>query len=242
VTGPALARELGVSIRTLYRDIATLQAQGADIHGEPGLGYVLRPGFTLPPLMFSTDEVEALMLRSRWVSVRGDARLGAAAENAAAKIRAVLPDALRESVDAATLSVPEFVPPRPATVDASVIRAAIRNERKLKIRYRDNNGTKTRRTIWPLVIGFFDRVLVLAAWCELRHRRLSSASVCGRGVQHDARRTFISIARADGARPDILRWETRGPLAISWTTTRRCRGRHSAKRSPRSTSICSKEN
>lgn len=72
VTGLELARELGVSIRTLYRDIATLQAQGADIQGEPGLGYVLRPGFTLPPLMFSADEIEAIVLGSRWVATRAD--------------------------------------------------------------------------------------------------------------------------------------------------------------------------
>ena len=66
VTGPALADELGISIRTLYRDIATLQGQGAEIEGEPGLGYVLKPGFTLPPLMFSIDELEALVVGSRW--------------------------------------------------------------------------------------------------------------------------------------------------------------------------------
>src|SRR5690606_491436 len=90
VTGPALAAELGVSIRTLYRDIATLQAQGADIQGEPGLGYVLRPGFTLPPLMFSADEIEALVLGSRWVAKRAaDERLAAAASNALSKISAV---------------------------------------------------------------------------------------------------------------------------------------------------------
>src|SRR3954452_10917944 len=106
VSGPELAAQIGISIRTLYRDIATLQGQGADIQGEPGLGYVLRPGFTLPPLMFSADEIEALVLGSRWVAVRGDARLGAAASNAVAKIRAVLPGELRDSVDAATLTVP----------------------------------------------------------------------------------------------------------------------------------------
>ncbi|MGZ3421020.1 MAG: helix-turn-helix transcriptional regulator [Polyangiales bacterium] len=167
VTGPALARELGISIRTLYRDIATLQAQGADIQGEPGLGYVLRPGFTLPPLMFSADEIEALVLGSLWVAVRGDERLGAAANNAVAKIRAVLPDELRESVDAATMTVP-MSSAEPAVVDVSIIRASIRNERKLGIAYRDNDGKSTRRTVWPILIGFFDRVLVLAAWCELR--------------------------------------------------------------------------
>lgn len=168
VTGPALARELGISIRTLYRDIATLQAQGADIQGEPGLGYVLRPGFTLPPLMFSADEIEALVLGSRWVAVRGDARLAAAADNAVAKIRAVLPAELRESVDAATLTVPAMTEAAPAAIDVSVLRAAIRKEHKVTIAYRDNGGAQTQRTIWPLLIGFFDRVLVVAAWCELR--------------------------------------------------------------------------
>jgi predicted DNA-binding transcriptional regulator YafY len=168
VTGPVLARKLDISIRTLYRDIATLQAQGADIQGEPGLGYVLRPGFTLPPLMFSADEIESLVLGSRWVAVRGDARLAAAAENAVAKIRAVLPDALRESVDEATLTVPQFTRAEPSSVDVSAIRAAIRAEHKLTIAYRDQDGVATRRTIWPILIGFFDRVLVLAAWCELR--------------------------------------------------------------------------
>ncbi|MDC0673507.1 helix-turn-helix transcriptional regulator [Nannocystis radixulma] len=167
VSGPALAEALGVSIRTLYRDIATLQAQGADIQGEPGLGYVLRPGFTLPPLMFSVDELEALVLGSRWVAVRGDARLGAAADNAVAKIRAVLPDALRETVDAATLTVP-MLRDEPVAVDVAEIRVAARREHKLVITYSDLDGADTTRTIWPLLIGFFDRVQVLAAWCELR--------------------------------------------------------------------------
>jgi len=167
VSGPALAEQLGISIRTLYRDIATLQAQGADIQGEPGLGYVLRPGFILPPLMFSVDELEALVLGSRWVAVRGDARLGAAAGDAVAKIRAVLPEALRESVDAAVLTVP-MLEDVPVAIDVSVIRAAARKEHKLVIAYRDQDGAATTRTIWPLLIGFFDKVQVLAAWCELR--------------------------------------------------------------------------
>ncbi len=168
VTGPELARELGISLRTLYRDIATLQGQGADIQGEPGLGYVLRPGFTLPPLMLSADEIEALVLGSRWVALRGDARLGAAADNAVAKIRAVLPDDLRESVDAATMTVPNVAPSEPTMIDVAVLRAAVRKEQKVTISYRDNDGVGTRRTVWPILIGFFDRILVLAAWCELR--------------------------------------------------------------------------
>lgn len=168
VTGPVLARELGVSIRTLYRDIATLQEQGADIQGEPGVGYVLRPGFTLPPLMFSVDELEALVLGSRWVAARSDARLVAAAENVVAKIRAVLPDSLRESVDAATSTVPIVSAPEPVAIDVADLRAAIRAEHKVTIAYRDGDRSETRRTIWPLSIGVFERVLVVAAFCELR--------------------------------------------------------------------------
>jgi predicted DNA-binding transcriptional regulator YafY len=72
VTGRALAEELGISVRSLYRDIATLQTQGARIDGESGLGYLLRPGFTIPPLMFSEEEIQALVLGSRWVAARGD--------------------------------------------------------------------------------------------------------------------------------------------------------------------------
>jgi predicted DNA-binding transcriptional regulator YafY len=168
VTGPALADELGISIRTLYRDIATLQAQGADIQGEPGLGYVLRPGFTLPPLMFSADEIEALVLGSRWVARRAeDPRLGDAAANALSKITAVLPAELRDTVDGSNLLIGggEVIP---AVVDLSAIRLAIRNERKLAIAYRNADGTATERTIWPFAIGFFDHVRVVIGWCELR--------------------------------------------------------------------------
>src|SRR5690554_2465098 len=98
VAGGALAKELGVSLRTLYRDIGTLQAQGAHIEGEPGLGYILKPGFMLPPLMFSEDEIEALVLGSRWVAGHGDTRLAEAGRNALAKIAAVLPRDLREAL------------------------------------------------------------------------------------------------------------------------------------------------
>src|SRR6188768_954890 len=105
VSGATLAREMRISIRTLYRDIGSLQAQGAHIDGEPGLGYVLKPGFMLPPLMFSEEEIEALVLGSRWVAKRSDAQLGAAARNALAKILAVLPADLRDDADNSALIV-----------------------------------------------------------------------------------------------------------------------------------------
>jgi predicted DNA-binding transcriptional regulator YafY len=166
VSGQELATELGISVRTLYRDIALLQTQGADIRGEPGLGYVLHPGFTLPPLMFSVDEIEAVVLGARWVAARGDARLQAAAEDVVAKIRAVLPSPMREHVDAATLTAPTI--DEPVSVDLSAIRGAIRAETKLTFTYRDDHGAETRRTAWPLLIGFFERAMLLATWCELR--------------------------------------------------------------------------
>lgn len=168
VSGATLAAELGVSIRTLYRDIATLQAQGAEIHGEAGLGYMLKPGFTLPPLMFSVDEIEALVLGVTWVSRRTDDRLGEAAENAVAKIRSVLPSELREYVDASALTVPPVWNSVPLSVDLTQIRLAMRAETKISIGYRDANDQVSHRTLWPFLVGFFDRVLLLVAWCELR--------------------------------------------------------------------------
>lgn len=168
ITGPALAQELGISIRSLYRDIATLQAQGADVVGEPGLGYVLRPGFTLPPLMFSADEIEAIVLGSRWVAARADdGRLSHSARQALSKITAVLPADLRERAEATNLLVARMGL-TPASIDAGVIRLAIRNERKLIITYRGPDGGETQRTIWPFLIGFFEQARLVAGWCELR--------------------------------------------------------------------------
>lgn len=168
VSGAALASELGISLRTLYRDIAALQAQGARIDGEPGVGYVLRPGFMLPPLMFSEDEIEALVLGSRWVADRADDPLGRAARNALAKIAAVLPTELRNALDASAL----FVGPGAviAAGDQALvsIRHAIRSESKLHIRYRDLQGRTSDRVIWPFALGFFDQVRIVAAWCERR--------------------------------------------------------------------------
>lgn len=168
VAGSALADELGISLRTLYRDIATLQSQGARIDGEPGVGYILRPGFMLPPLMFSEDEIEALVLGSRWVGERGDPRLGAAARNALAKIAAVLPPDLRDDLDANALLVARAEPISAGDADVAAIRQAIRNERKLAISYRDADAHATERTIWPFALGYFERTRVVAAWCELR--------------------------------------------------------------------------
>ena len=167
VSGRVLAEETGVSLRTLYRDIASLQAQGAHIEGEPGVGDVLRPGFMLPPMMFSEEEIEALVLGSRFVAKRGDERLAAAATDALAKIGAVLPADLKGKLEGSTL----LVGARRASadrVDLGLLRKAIRSEHKLDLRYLDSDGRDSRRTVWPFALGFFEEVRVLAAWCELR--------------------------------------------------------------------------
>lgn len=168
VAGAALAREMGVSLRTLYRDIAALQAQGADIAGEAGLGYLLRPGFMLPPLMFNIEEIEALALGSRWVAARADSPLAGAARNALAKIGAVLPPDLSDLMDSSALLVGPGE--RIAAGDAQLpaIRQAIRAERKLSLGYVDGAGKQTRRMIWPFALAFFDRARVVVAWCETR--------------------------------------------------------------------------
>jgi predicted DNA-binding transcriptional regulator YafY len=166
VAGARLASEIGVSLRTLYRDIATLQAHGATIEGEPGVGYLLRPGFLLPPLMFSTEEIEALVLGARWVHERGDAKLAHAAGDAVAKIAAVLPPELRHELESHALLVGPSRKGDAAAAHEAAIRDAIRGERKLLIHYRNAQGAASKRIVWPFALGFFDNARVMAAWCE----------------------------------------------------------------------------
>lgn len=169
VSGRVLAEALGVSLRSLYRDIATLQGQGASIEGEAGVGYVLRPGFMLPPLMFSEEEIEALVLGSRWIMQRGDPALAEAGRNALAKILAVLPPDLRSDTELPSLMVGPGQAVASAEKALSDIRQAIRKERKLVLRYRDGAGETTERVVWPFALGYFDQARVIVAWCELRN-------------------------------------------------------------------------
>jgi predicted DNA-binding transcriptional regulator YafY len=166
VPASVLASELGVSLRTVYRDIATLAAQGAPIQGAAGLGYVLQPGFLLPPLMLDEDEVDAVILGLRMVARRGDVGLERAADDALTKILAVLPPELAD----ADLSSGLLAGPRPArpTRHLARLRQSLRAERKLLLSYADGTGAVTERTVWPVALGFFDNANVLAAWCELR--------------------------------------------------------------------------
>ncbi len=168
VQGAVLAERLGISARTLYRDIATLQAQGAGIEGAPGVGYVLREGFMLPPLMFSSDELEAITLGIRWVRERGDGELAAAAADALARIGAVLPEALRFELDSHALMIGPSADAVLGNDVGPLLRRSIRAEVKVAIDYRDGDGRTSRRTVWPFALGYFDQTRILVAWCELR--------------------------------------------------------------------------
>lgn len=168
VIGKELADELGISLRTLYRDIAALTSQGARIDGSPGVGYRMRPGFLLPPLSLTQEEIEALVLGSRWVNRNADPELQQAAADLLSKVEAVLPAKLRQEMASSGLLVgpPPETPMRDR--DLAILRKVIRTQSKLKIRYEDLSGEETRRTIWPFALAYFDRALLLIAWCELR--------------------------------------------------------------------------
>lgn len=168
VSGDVLAKEIGVSLRTLYRDIASLQAQGAMIDGEPGVGYVLRPGHCLPPLMFTAEEIDALVLGARWVRDRGDTLLAGAARDALAKIEAVLPSTSRHAVQTHSLLIGPNDRHDLTHIDVAALRNAIRTERKLVIRYVKPDGVVSERSIWPFAMGYFNVITVLLAWCETR--------------------------------------------------------------------------
>jgi predicted DNA-binding transcriptional regulator YafY len=168
VSGKILAQTLGVSIRTLYRDIASLRALGAGIEGEPGVGYVLRTGFLLPPIMFTVEEVDALILGSRLVAERADKPLADAARKAMARLTAVMPNELVDRVEAQSLVVMPSEYAQLATIDMAVVRRAIHLERKLRIHYVDLKGERSERIIWPFLLIYFNGGLIISAWCEMR--------------------------------------------------------------------------
>lgn len=168
VTAAELAGELAVSMRTVYRDVQTLVGLGAPIDGGAGVGYLLRTGFFLPPLMFSEEELEALVLGARWVQGQGDPALARAADAALAKIATASPRDLRDRIAETGLWAPRLARPAEQGVGLRVIREAIRREHKLKIRYLSLAGVETDRLIWPVALVFFEGSRLVAGWCELR--------------------------------------------------------------------------
>ncbi|WP_421377177.1 helix-turn-helix transcriptional regulator [Paraburkholderia sp. DD10] len=206
VSGGALARELGVSLRTIRRDVATLQDMGADIEGEPGVGYILRPGFLLPPLSFSEEEIQALVIGAQWVSRQTDDTLALAVTNALAKINAVLPPDMRSALDDDTIYVGHPLKGS-MPLDLSDIRRALREQRKLRITLSIEHAPVDEQVVWPIKLGFIESKRFIAAWCELDSQfrvigmdDIASAEVLAERYPRN-RRQLVKEWRAQEVRP-----------------------------------------
>ena len=168
VTAQALAARLEVSVRTIYRDIQDLAASGVPIDGEAGVGYVLRRGYQIPPLMFDALELQALVFGADVAKAWGDAAMGEAADRILAKIDAVLPDRLRPQLSSSRLVVPDVRMSEAASKMLGEVREAINRRMRLFIEYRDADEEPTERIVWPLALLYWGRSWTLGAWCELR--------------------------------------------------------------------------
>jgi predicted DNA-binding transcriptional regulator YafY len=168
VTAAALAAQLEVTARTVYRDIATLQARRVPIEGAAGIGYVLRPGFDLPPLMFTAEELDAVALGARLVRRIRDPKLQAAADSVLTKVLGALPDALRTHLDAPSFYVSDGSAVPAEGIDLAAARRAIRETRKMRIAYVNATGTRSERVIWPIAMAYYVDATLIGAWCELR--------------------------------------------------------------------------
>jgi predicted DNA-binding transcriptional regulator YafY len=219
VTALYLARELGVSQRSIYRDIETLRSLGAPLDGQAGIGYCLREGFFLPEFAFSSDELDALILGLSWVRQRADPALAQCSESALAKILSARKNGPVTSGEPPALVTAASASERVDTPQAALLRNAIRQQRKVAISYEDAHGSLSDRTLWPIAIVYFDDVRVLAAWCEqrsaFRHFRVDRLHV----------RTILE-ERYPGRRQSIVtRWrqqdhDWRSILTVSDTSTR----------------------
>jgi len=202
-----LAERLEVSERTIYRDVADLGRSGVPIEGEAGVGYLLRGGYRLPPLMFDADELEALALGSRMVKGWTDPALGKAAERALLKIEAVLPADRRSQLAHEALLVPDFHVPPAMVAPLGQLRLAIAQGRKVRFDYVRADGAPSTRTAWPLGLFFWGGTWTLGAWCELRGEyrsfrvdRLSALTVLDEvfdGARERLLEDYIRVVSAD---------------------------------------------
>ena len=201
MTAQSIGEALEVSRRTAYRDIAALQSMRVPIDGAAGIGYIMRPGFDLPPMAFSSSEIEAIVVGLALLARTGDSGLQRAAQQVANKITDVVSDETKAQLDKQTLHVSGWNAIPASTVDIDYLRRAIREERKLQMAYTDARQNHTRRTILPLVLIYYIDVIILAAWCELRcdfrHFRIDRS--------HD----LVAINEHFRGRGDILRKQWR---------------------------------
>ena len=168
MTAQQLAGTLHVSLRTIYRDVADLQLSGVPIEGEAGIGYMLRKGSDIPPLMFNADELEALVVGTRFVRAFGGERLGLAASAALLKIEAVLPPHLRERSRRTRIYAPELDNRIEASGMIDRLHATVEARQVLRLQYRDPSGNETAREVEPLCLTFWGGSWTLGAWCRLR--------------------------------------------------------------------------
>jgi predicted DNA-binding transcriptional regulator YafY len=167
-TSAEIARRLGISERTVYRDIRDLVLAGTPIDGEAGVGYRLRPGYDLPPIMFDREEIQALVLGARIVRQFGDPALARASDAILSKVASILPDDLAPLMEDTRLFVPGVAATTAAADALGLARGALVGRRKLRFRYADAKGDGSARTVRPLGIFFWGKTWTLAAWCELR--------------------------------------------------------------------------
>jgi predicted DNA-binding transcriptional regulator YafY len=168
VTADAIAAELEISKRSVYRDVADLIGQRVPIRGEAGIGYVLEAGYDLPPLMLTVEEVEAATLGAQWVEGHGDPALARAARDLLAKIAAVIPPEMQAMIEDPAARAPPGWKIAPDGIDVARLRVAIREGRKVRIAYSDGAGRASERVLWPIVLGYFEAVRSIVGWCELR--------------------------------------------------------------------------
>lgn len=203
-----LAALLEVSERTVYRDISDMIARGVPIEGEAGVGYILRPGFDLPPLMFNENEIEALLLGTRIVQSWADPQLAEAAASALSKIGEVVPDALGRQLELVNLWTPVEPAREPITIDQAALRRAIREKRKVQFAYLDLEGKSSDRRVRPLIMAFYGHVWLLAAWCETRNGfrvfridRMSAFETLDERFSAETGRTAEDFLKQDGKPP-----------------------------------------
>jgi predicted DNA-binding transcriptional regulator YafY len=169
VTAQKLGAWLEVSERTIYRDIADLQSTGVPIDGEAGVGYLMREGFDLPPLMFTRDEIVALVAGARMVRAFGGAAMARAADEALVKIGAVLPDNERDRIARTEIHTPMWVVTDADRAHIDLLERSVEKRDVLTLDYRDELGRGSGRDVRPLGLWFWGKVWTLAAWCELRN-------------------------------------------------------------------------
>ena len=168
VTGEELATEMEIGVRTIYRDVADLRSSGVPIVGEAGVGYVLSRDYLLKPLLFDVEELDALSLGAQMVESWGDAAMARSARRALDRITAVLPEALAQDANRSAAYACASRSNLPIMVDLASLRRAVRSQRLVEIRYRDESGNESQRRIRPLCLVFIAPVWLLAAWCEAR--------------------------------------------------------------------------